>query len=64
MLRVDRVSADAFFFDVGGHSLLALTAAREMEAAFGCRVDLRELLMSNLSQLAVQLESLGSRVAG
>ncbi|HEY0931433.1 MAG TPA: amino acid adenylation domain-containing protein [Gemmatimonas sp.] len=63
-LKTDRVSADAYFFDLGGHSLLAMSVSREMEAALGRRFDLREMLMSNLSQLAALVDSLASQVAG
>jgi amino acid adenylation domain-containing protein len=63
-LKADRVSADAYFFDLGGHSLLAMSVSREMEAALGRRFDLREILMSNLSQLAALVDEQASQVAG
>jgi len=61
-LNLEEVSADAYFFDIGGHSLMAMSVSREMEAAFGRRFDLREMLMSNLSQLAVLVDAGGNRL--
>ena len=61
-LNLEEVSADAYFFDIGGHSLMAMSVSREMEAAFGRRFDLREMLMSNLSQLAVLVDAGSNRL--
>ncbi len=60
-LNLEQVSAESYFFDIGGHSLMAMSVSREMEAAFGRRFDLREMLMSNLSQLAVLVDAGNSR---
>lgn len=60
-LKLETVAADSYFFDIGGHSLLAVSVAREMEGAFGRRFDLREILMSNLAQLARLAEAHGTQ---
>ncbi len=56
-LKVEVVSADSYFFDIGGHSLMAMAVSREMESAFGRRFDLREIMMSNLTQLAALVDA-------
>lgn len=63
LLKVHRVGRMDLFFDLGGHSLLALSAAREMTGVTGYRFDLRDLLMSNLSQLAALVDADASHAA-
>ncbi|MEM1433800.1 MAG: amino acid adenylation domain-containing protein [Pseudomonadota bacterium] len=60
LLEIDSVTKDDYFFDLGGHSLNALSASREMSAALGYQYDLRDMLMNSLGQLAAQAESQAS----
>jgi acyl carrier protein len=52
VLGIDRVSADANFFDVGGHSLLAMKVIARIEAALGLRLNPRVLMLDTLQQMA------------
>jgi acyl carrier protein len=56
VLGIERVSADANFFDVGGHSLLAMRVLARIEERFGVRVGPRALMLDTLSQLAAHCE--------
>jgi amino acid adenylation domain-containing protein len=42
------------FFEMGGHSLLALQALRQMEAKTGVRLDLRTLFQDTLAEIATR----------
>ena len=50
------------FFEMGGHSLLALQALRQSENKFGLRLDLRVLFQESLAEIATRCQS--ERVAG
>jgi acyl-CoA synthetase (AMP-forming)/AMP-acid ligase II/acyl carrier protein len=52
VLGIDRVSADANFFDVGGHSLLAMKVIARIETGLGLRLNPRVLMLDTLQQIA------------
>lgn len=56
VLGVDRVSADANFFDVGGHSLLAMKVIVRIESMLGVRLSARALMLETLEQMAANCE--------
>ena len=56
LLGIDRVSIDDNFFDLGGHSLLSIQAVTRLEKRFGFRIEPKELLVRNLTQLAAIYE--------
>jgi hypothetical protein len=45
------------FFDVGGHSLLALEAIRQIETKLGTRLEMRTLIINKLSTIAELLDA-------
>lgn len=45
------------FFDVGGHSLLALEAIRQIQAKLGKRLEMRSLIINKLSAIAASLDA-------
>ena len=47
------------FFEMGGHSLLALQALRQIENKLGVRLDLRVLFQESLSEIATKCRSNG-----
>jgi acyl carrier protein len=57
VLRVDRVSVQDSFFDLGGHSLLSLQVLLRLEKQLGIRMSPRDLLFNTLGQLAALCES-------
>ena len=57
VLRIDRVGADDNFFEVGGHSLLALRVAAAVETRFGRKVDPRLLFFRTLRQFTTMVVS-------
>jgi acyl carrier protein len=56
VLGIDRVSADANFFDVGGHSLLAMKVIARIESSLGVRFGARALMLETLEQMAASCE--------
>ena len=56
VLGIERVSADANFFDVGGHSLLAMKVLARIEARFGVRLGPRVLMLDTLAQIAARCD--------
>jgi hypothetical protein len=56
LLDVSEIGPADNFFDLGGHSLLAARAVSEIERAFGARLAIKTLMVSSLSQLAVEIE--------
>ena len=57
VLGVERVSADANFFDLGGHSVLAVRAVARLRKELGVPVTLRQLFQaSTLEVLAREIE--------
>lgn len=51
----DRIRGDDNFFDLGGQSLLAVSAATAIEQRFGVRFDAQRLVFESLAQIAAQL---------
>ncbi len=54
-IGIEQVSVDSNFFDIGGHSLLALEVLYRIEEAFGLKLYPPDLLMSSLEQIALKL---------
>jgi hypothetical protein len=54
------LSASDRFFEMGGHSLLALQALRRMEAATGMKLDLRTLFQETLEEIAARCRAAGA----
>jgi amino acid adenylation domain-containing protein len=65
VLGIERVSADANFFDVGGHSLLAMKVIARIDNTLGARLSARALMLETLEQLAASCErQLGAATGG
>ena len=45
------------FFEMGGHSLLALRALRQMERKLGVKLELRVLILDHLADIAIRCRS-------
>jgi acyl-coenzyme A synthetase/AMP-(fatty) acid ligase/acyl carrier protein len=58
-LHVQRVGQHDNFFNLGGHSLMALRLLTRIEREFGVKVSPRVLLLSTLTQVAAQLPAPG-----
>jgi amino acid adenylation domain-containing protein len=56
-LQIERVSADANFFDLGGHSLLGLAVIAKIQKQTGRRIQPRTLFNQSLRQIAATLQS-------
>ncbi len=56
-IGVEQVSADSYFFEIGGHSLLALEVVYKIEAELGLKLQPQELLMNSLEQIALKLNA-------
>jgi len=57
ILHIDRVGADDNFFEIGGHSLLALRVAAAVENRFGQKADPRLLFFRTLRQFTAVVVS-------
>jgi hypothetical protein len=55
-LKVNDVSKDSTFFDLGGYSLLAIILAKEISEATGKSISLADLLTSTFEQLVYRLD--------
>ena len=55
ILGTDAISVDSNFFEIGGHSLLAMQVTHRIEQQFGQRLHSRELILNSLEQLAAKL---------
>ncbi|HEV2622968.1 MAG TPA: non-ribosomal peptide synthetase, partial [Frateuria sp.] len=55
LVGVTEVAAEANFFDVGGHSLLAVELAARVQRDTGVRLNLLDIASGTLASLAVQL---------
>ncbi len=64
LLGVERVDADANFFDLGGHSLLVTQAVAEARQRFGVRLHPARFAVETLAQLAASLASAAPAAAG
>jgi hypothetical protein len=60
-LRVDKVNAGDRFFDLGGHSPLAIRVAVALERQMGWRMDPRSLFFQTLRRVAAQAEAAATR---
>jgi non-ribosomal peptide synthetase component F len=58
VLDTDRIGRESRFFDVGGHSLLALEVIQLMEEQLGIRVHPQDMWMNNVEQLAARIDQL------
>jgi amino acid adenylation domain-containing protein len=56
-LKRDQVSIDGQFFDIGGHSLLALEVILAMEARCGVRFSPQDMWVNTLEQLAARIDT-------
>ncbi len=52
LIGTENVYLQDNFFDIGGHSLLAMQMILKVEAQLGCRITPRDVLLQNLGQLA------------
>ncbi len=57
VLRVDQVGRDDNFFEIGGHSLLALQVAMAIKDRMGFDVSMGSLVMDSLSTIATSVEA-------
>ncbi|RYY77056.1 MAG: amino acid adenylation domain-containing protein [Gammaproteobacteria bacterium] len=55
-LKRDQVSIDGQFFDIGGHSLLALEVILEIDSIFGVRFSPQDMWVNTLEQLAARID--------
>lgn len=60
----DRICVHDNFFDVGGHSLLAMRVLARIEGLVGQRRNPRELIFQTLEQFAALLERASPAVGG
>ncbi|HWV14493.1 MAG TPA: amino acid adenylation domain-containing protein [Cellvibrio sp.] len=56
-LKREQVSIDGQFFDIGGHSLLALQVILDMEENFGVRFSPQDMWVNTLEQLAARIDA-------
>jgi glyine---[glycyl-carrier protein] ligase len=62
-LQVEKVNAGDNFFDIGGHSLLAIRVATALQKRIGWRMDPRNLFFQSLRQIAAQADAATTRSA-
>ncbi len=55
-LKRESISIDSQFFDIGGHSLLALKTIMDMEKGFGVRFSPQDMWTNTLEQLAARID--------
>ncbi|MDY0007625.1 MAG: non-ribosomal peptide synthetase, partial [Spongiibacteraceae bacterium] len=55
VLKVADIGIDSYFFDIGGHSLLAMEVMLRVKQRFGVALHPRELILNTLEQLAAQI---------
>ncbi len=55
LLQVEKVSIDQNFFDIGGHSLLAISVIQKIDKEFGVRINHRDMMLNTLQQIAKYL---------
>ena len=55
-LGVERVGVRDNFFDIGGHSLLAVRAAMQLNRAVGVRLNQATMVMQTLEQVAAEVD--------
>jgi amino acid adenylation domain-containing protein len=54
-LGLEQVGPQDAFFDIGGHSLLAMRVAAEMSRVLGVAIDVRRLMFETLGQIAASV---------
>jgi acyl carrier protein len=57
ILGIARVGLSDNFFDMGGHSLLAIRIVIRVDKAFGVRIDQSALIMNTLEQIAMDIDT-------
>ena len=57
ILGIARVGLSDNFFDMGGHSLLAIRIVIRVDKAFGVRIDQSALIMNTLEQIAMGIDT-------
>lgn len=57
LLKKDCESVDQLFFDVGGHSLLAMDMIAIIQQEFGVRLHVLDILVSTVEQLAAKIQT-------
>jgi acyl carrier protein len=57
LLGIDDIAGEANFFDIGGHSLLAMTMIARVEKQTGVRLNLLKVANGSLRTLAMDLPS-------
>ncbi len=55
-LKREQVSIDGQFFDIGGHSLLALEVILDIDSTFGVRFSPQDMWVNTLEQLAARID--------
>ncbi len=56
LLQLEVVGTDQNFFDIGGHSLLALTLINRIEDSSGVKITPLDIMLNSLGQLAAQID--------
>ena len=56
LIGVEKVGVRDNFFDIGGHSLLAMRMIVQIEKEIGCRISPREVIVQTLGQIAALCE--------
>jgi acyl carrier protein len=59
-LKIDQVSVDDNFFNIGGHSLLCFQVIDEVHKTTGIRLNPRNLLLDTLEEVATALDTVNS----
>ena len=54
-LDVEQISVDDNFFEIGGHSLLAMDVLRSVQRVFGVRLTLKDILFNSLQDFCLLL---------
>ncbi|NNE63366.1 MAG: amino acid adenylation domain-containing protein, partial [Gammaproteobacteria bacterium] len=51
-LQIEKVSTNQCFFDIGGHSLLAINVIQKIDKEFGVRISPRDMMLNTLQEIA------------
>jgi len=54
-IGIDQISLDSYFFDAGGHSMLAMQVIYKMDEMFGVRLKPTDMVLNTLEQIAAML---------
>ena len=57
VLKLEGISVEDRFFDLGGHSLLSIQALARLNKQFGVKLELRLLMMSSVGFIAAELDA-------